>query len=120
MADHENVYADVSCHDLSEESVRGRQRQMLHWLADTGHPVKKRTMFATDWYMQAMNRDHEDFLETYQADWKTCFGEDAVEGFMSGNALCFLGFDDPSNKNAVRLRDRYQAVDVPAPAWLAV
>ena len=38
---------------------------------------------------------------------------------VGGNALAFLGFDDPSNKNAQRLVTRYEKYKAALPPWLS-
>jgi hypothetical protein len=44
---------------------------------------------------------------------------DDLAAFMDGNALAFLGFDDATNANNRRARERYRAQGVPVPSWLA-
>lgn len=118
MADHENVYADVSCHDLHHDSARHRHNQVLGWLSGTGHPITSQTMFGTDWFMQVLNKDATSFLETYRADWEATFDKDAVDPFLRANALRFLGFDDASNENGKRLAARYKRFGITKPDWL--
>ena len=42
----------------------------------------------------------------------------AVEAFLGGTALSFLGFDDPSNKNNIRLRAGYDQGGFAKAGWL--
>ena len=46
-------------------------------------------------------------------------GNESARAFMGTTARRFLGFDDPENKNARRLRERYERYGQPIPAWLA-
>jgi hypothetical protein len=58
----------------------------------------------------------------FLGDWEDLYaGFDSaeVEGFLGKNALSFLGFDDPKNANAIRLRARYDAYSIAPPSWLA-
>ena len=118
MDDVPTVFADVSCHDLSSERSLGLHRRVLQELVDAGRPILSRVMFGTDWYMQAINRKHDEFLQDYRTFWAELFGSTAADRFMADNALRFLGFDDPDNKNTVRLTERYDAVGVARPGWL--
>jgi hypothetical protein len=65
-------------------------------------------------------KDHEQFLNTYQGLYEERFGAEPTSAFMGGTALRFLGFDDPSNGNAQRVRARYRRYAPDRiPDWLA-
>lgn len=119
MSDHDHLYADVSSHRVEDPGRLALQMRVLTELRDRGHPIATRVMFGTDWYLQAINPEPGSFLDTYRRAWLNTFGGAAVDDFMAGNALRFLGFDDPANQNASRLAARYDAAEVARPEWLA-
>ncbi len=118
MGDHDHLYADVSCHPLADPELMALQMQVMTELRDRGNPITTRVMFGTDWYTQAINPDPSSFLDLYRSAWRNAFGDAATDDFMAGNALRFLGFDDPGNQNASRLAARYEAAEVARPEWL--
>lgn len=116
MARFEHLYADVSCHRIDDPGVRDTFLTMLGRLADEG-PVAERLLFGTDWFMMAINPDPEKFVSTYADAYRHRFGAEAVDRFLTTNALAFLGFT-PTTANGQRLAERYERFEVPAPAWL--
>lgn len=118
----EHLYADVGNHRVHLERVTKRYLDMLDRMfsdPDTA-TMASRVMYGSDWYMLAIYPDNEAFLPTYRQLFEERFDPGVAAGFMGGTARRFLGFDDPSNRNARRLADRY-AVLAPGqtPAWLA-
>jgi len=78
-----------------------------------------RLMFGTDWYMEAVNPNPNDFLTEYQRRYEAAFGSAQAVKFMSGNALRFLGLGAGSlTANGRRLRQRYDGLGLVAPSWL--
>lgn len=65
-------------------------------------------MYGSDWYMLAALPEHEEFLDNYESLYRARFDDAATDDFLGGNALRFPGFDDAANKNAQRLRARYE------------
>jgi len=95
-----------------------RQLDEMFAAAETA-AVQERIMFGSDWFMEALHPQADQFLTQYEAffgDW----GSKDVEGFLGRRALEFLGFDDSQNQNAQRLRQRYeQYAPDNIPTWLA-
>jgi Amidohydrolase len=82
-------------------------------------PMTDRLMFGTDWYMEAVNPNLNDFLTEYQRRYDAAFGPAQTAKFMSGNALRFLGLGaDSLTANGRRLRQRYDGLGLAAPSWL--
>jgi predicted TIM-barrel fold metal-dependent hydrolase len=123
MHDFPGLRADVGNHRIDDEALVEAYFAML--VAMRGDPstaaVTERLMYGTDWFMEAIHPQPERFLESYRAAYDRHLGDPAATArFMGGNALGFLGFDDPDNKNAVRLRARYvRFAPERVPAWLA-
>jgi hypothetical protein len=118
-ADHPHVYADVGNHRIDRADVRIRYGRILERVvADPATAVMAdRLMFGTDWFMLAILPEHDQFLQRYEQLYRDAFGAAATDAFLGGTALRFLGFDDPGNRNAQRVRRRYAGLDVPD--WLA-
>lgn len=115
-----NLYADVGNHSIHDDEVRNTYLALLDELM-AAHPVlAERVMFGSDWYMLAIQPDHDRFLSTYRTAYRQRFGTSRTNAFLGRNALRFLGFSDKRSKSAVRLTARYQA-HAPAnhPRWLA-
>ena len=65
-------------------------------------------------------KESEEFLDTYERLFRERFDDAITSDFLGGAARRFLGFDDPANRNAVRLRKRYQRFAPKRyPGWLA-
>ena len=115
------LHADVGCHRIDQPAVLAGEIAELRRLADqsTTREVGNRLMFGTDWYMLAINPKADDFLNTYRDAYTKEFGAPSTEQFLASNALRFLGFSDPTNKNRLRLLARYRrwAPDC-VPLWL--
>ena len=118
MLDHDGLYADVGCHPIAHGEDLDVHMEIVGELAAADRRILRRVMFGTDWYMQAINRDHDKFLGTYRDAWVKAFGVEEESHFMGGNALAFLGFSRPSDKNAARLADRYERLELDRPGWL--
>jgi hypothetical protein len=120
-ARHPHVFADVGNHRVDAEGFAD-YLQMLDEMfkhRETGE-MQHRLMFGSDWYMLALLPDHDQFLVRYRTAYEERFGNDAVGEFLGGAALSFLGFDDATNKNAIRLRDRYRRTAPDrTPGWLS-
>ena len=81
--------------------------------------MDRRLMFGSDWYMLATHPDYRNFLADYERHYRDRFGDERTERFLGGNALTFLGFDDPTNANNRRLVARYRRFEADLPHWLA-
>jgi predicted TIM-barrel fold metal-dependent hydrolase len=119
--DSHHVYADVADHRIDESAIATGYLDLLNefFSTPTTASVTDRLMYGSDWFMLAINPDHEKFLTSYRALYKKRFGPVKTQKFMSQNALTFLGFDDAQNKNRQRLL-AYYAKYAPAnvPDWL--
>jgi hypothetical protein len=70
--------------------------------------------------MLALHPDFEGFLDTYEGLLRERFGPEVTSDFLGGTAQRFLGFDDPTNHNTRRLRERYERfAPNRLPDWLA-
>ena len=118
MRDHDGLYADVGCHPIADREALDVRMRVLGELVATDRRILRRVMFGTDWYMQAINRDHDKFLGTYRDAWVKAFGAEEEPHFMGRNALAFLGFAQPFDKNAARLAHRYERLGLDRPGWL--
>ncbi len=117
----EHLYADVGNHRVYDRRITNPYLDLLaSMFADAAtSTMATRIMYGSDWYMVALHPHSEQFLQTYRNLFEERFGGELTADFMGGNALRFLGFDDPANRNAKRLRARYQehAPDR-MPTWL--
>jgi predicted TIM-barrel fold metal-dependent hydrolase len=117
-----HVYADVGNHRIHDSTVAAGYLDTLAEIYGTAATagMADRLMYGSDWFMVALLPDHERFLATYRSLYRARFGISRTRRFLGRNALRFLGFDDPGNKNAQRLAAFY-ARHAPGrePAWLA-
>lgn len=121
-AKYPGVYADVGNHRIHDSAVATAYTALLtKMFADEPTAVMRyRLMYGSDWYMLALMPQHEQFLDTYQTLFNQNFGEAVTGGFMGQNALRFLGFEDPGNRNNQRLSARYKKYAAAShPFWLA-
>ncbi len=115
------LFADVGNHRIHDRQLSEAYLGMIERMF--GEPataaMAKRIMYGSDWFMLAIHPQHERFLSAYRELFGR-FGAERTARFLGANALSFLGFDDPSNKNAQRLLARYErfAPDR-TPTWLA-
>jgi predicted TIM-barrel fold metal-dependent hydrolase len=119
MTKYPHLYADVGCHRVDQPEVLDAFFTVLAALArepDTAH-VTERLMFGTDWYMEAINPDADQFLSIYRQRYLKAFGEQSTQRFLAENALAFLGLR-PGNANRRRLVARYEAHNINIPDWL--
>jgi hypothetical protein len=117
------LFADVGNHDIHDATLSEAYIAMLDDMCSRTETeaVRTRLMYGSDWFVLALHPDAESFLETYERLFHERFGSEQVSAFLGGKALRLLGFDDPSNLNAQRLRRRYEAVaPLRLPAWLSV
>jgi predicted TIM-barrel fold metal-dependent hydrolase len=118
----DHLYVDVGNQPVYSPEVMGAYIDMLAAMfADPStEALAGRVMFGSDWYMVALHPEADRFLSAYRALYEGRFGAEVGRGFMGGTALRFLGFNDPANANALRLRTRYEGF-APArmPTWLA-
>ena len=117
MATYPHLHADIGNHDLADLSATIDRLEGLFADPATG-TARERSLFGTDWFMVASHHRYPQFLTEIRDRYAERFPND-VDAFMGGNALSFLGFDDPANGNTVRLRARYAQHLVTPPAWLA-
>ncbi|MEV4131719.1 amidohydrolase family protein [Dactylosporangium sp. NPDC049742] len=121
MAAHPGLFADVGNHRIHDPAIRAGYAETLRSMraGAATRSVAERVMYGSDWYMLALYPDDDLFLERYLTLFAG-FGDEARDAFAGRNALTFLGFDDPQNRNAQRLLQRYERY-APAnvPAWLA-
>ncbi|MGI5176856.1 amidohydrolase family protein [Dactylosporangium sp. CA-152071] len=121
MADHPGLFADVGNHRIHDPAIRVGYAETLRSMraGAATRSVAERVMYGSDWYMLALYPDDDLFLERYLTLFAG-FGDEARDAFSGRNALRFLGFDDPQNRNAQRLSQRYERY-APAnvAAWLA-
>lgn len=117
-----HLYADVGNHSIYDPALAAGYLETLHRMfnQDTSKDMGQRVMYGSDWFMAALHKDHEQFLDTYRGLYEERFGAEPTTAFMGGTALRFLGFDDPSNGNAQRLRARHERFAPDRiPDWLA-
>ncbi len=116
------LFADVGNHRVDKKQLLTEYLEMLakmHNGAATNR-VLDRLMYGSDWFMEALNPQPDQFLDTYRNAFQQAFGDAATAAFMGGNALHFLGFDNPDNRNNQRLRARYaRFTPGQQPSWLA-
>lgn len=116
------LYADVGNHRVDDEKILAAYFDMLEemWSADDTATMADRLMYGSDWFMEALNPEHNRFLTVYRSAFEGRFGPGPTENFLGKNALRFLGFDDPDNLNAQRLAARYKEfAPNRTPDWLA-
>jgi predicted TIM-barrel fold metal-dependent hydrolase len=116
------LYADVGNHRIDDHALLEGYFDMLEAMRSTLETatIADRLMYGSDWFMEALHPEHDDFLTTYRSNFERRFGADATEDFLGRNALRFLGFDDAGNRNAKRLTARYESFAPDRmPSWLA-
>lgn len=118
VSEFPNLYVDVSNHRIDSKVMGPYTDWLGEILSPSGSPMRKRIMYGSDWYMKALHPKYRDFLDSYRATF-SAFPSAVQAGFLGGNALSFLGFDDASNKNARRLHKRYlRYAPDRVPVWL--
>jgi predicted TIM-barrel fold metal-dependent hydrolase len=119
MPTYNHLYGDVGCDRIDDAATTATYSNYLTAAAAQDPTIESRLMFGTDWYMEALNADANQFLtEATNIATAAFTGPNAVANFRGGNALRFLGFDNPNNKNARRLLARYHTFSAPVPPWL--
>jgi predicted TIM-barrel fold metal-dependent hydrolase len=123
MKGSDALFADVGNHRIDNDELLDGYFQMLLAMRDDPSTavLAERLMYGSDWFMESLHPRADRFLHDYRAAFEEHFADvDLSKAFMGGNALRFLGFDDPNNQNNVRLRARYDRfAPGKAPAWLA-
>lgn len=117
--DFPHLYADIGNHEVGD--LRETFDHLVGLFGEASGDTKimrERFMFGTDWFMVASHRHHEEFLTRMRSEYEARFDPAAVERFLGGAALSFLGFDDPTNRNNQRLRARYDRGGFARPGWL--
>jgi predicted TIM-barrel fold metal-dependent hydrolase len=119
MDEFPNLYADTGHHGVLDGKSRRKFFKKLAKLFDA-HPVlESRFMFGTDWHMLARLDDHQKFLKIYRGQYEKMVDDEvAVQKFLGGNAMGFLGLVT-GGKNAKRLAQYYTAKNLPKPDWLS-
>ncbi|MFI9815119.1 amidohydrolase family protein [Saccharothrix variisporea] len=119
MATHPGLYADVGNHGVGSPAEVDAYFALLRELSKAYPCLGQRLMYGSDWYMVAQQRGYDRFLDTYRSRYEAAFGPEARDAFLGANALSFLGFDDPDNRNATRLAERYSRfAPERMPSWL--
>jgi len=120
MTTYTQLYGDVGCDQIDDAATRAAYTRYLTDAAAQDPTIESRLMFGTDWYMEALNPNASQFLTEATSIAAAAFtGPNAAADFRGETARRFLGFDDPRNKNAIRLRARYNKYSAPVPQWLA-
>jgi predicted TIM-barrel fold metal-dependent hydrolase len=116
-----HVFADVGNHRVDATGFADYLQMLDEMFAGRETcEMQQRLMFGSDWFMLALLPAHDQFLANYRAAYEERFGKDALDEFLGAAALSFLGFDDPTNKNAVRLLNRYRTIAPNRiPGWLS-
>ncbi|WP_185445123.1 amidohydrolase family protein [Kribbella qitaiheensis] len=116
------LFADTGNHKIYDKGISQPYLNRLQKMFsdNTTRTMQRRLMYGTDWFMLAIYPDWEKFLSTYRDLYRAKFDAAATDAFLGGNALRFLGFGDPTNKNNRRLWQRYQTyAPNQLPDWLA-
>ena len=126
--DYPHLYADVGNHRIDKPEVASAYEAKLRSIlgAEETSEMRQRLMYGSDWFMVALAPKNEEFLTRYRKLYTAVVGkgDPAVDRFLGGAALDFLGFSEKArqegNKNGERLRNRY-AEHAPdrVPDWLA-
>jgi predicted TIM-barrel fold metal-dependent hydrolase len=120
LTSYPHLYADVGNHRAGDAAQPDSYFAMLKAMYAANDKLADRLMYGSDWFMVAMQPGYEKFLREYQDNYTAAFDEEMASKFLGGNALSFLGFDDPANKNTLRLAARYKKFAPDRkPAWLA-
>lgn len=124
---YDHVYADVGCSKFPvDKAYRTNYLKVLAAIltgpGDVPTQRRRRLMFGTDFWLNAISADHRHFLDVFRDEIYQAFGDKARDEFMGGNALRYLGLrgedDRPNvtNLNRQRLIAFYE--DNPVPDWL--
>jgi predicted TIM-barrel fold metal-dependent hydrolase len=104
------LFADTGNHKIYDQAVAQPYLNRLQEIfgSTKSKTMQQRLMYGSDWFMLAVYPEWEQFLSTYRDLYRAKFDEAETDAFLGGNALRFLGFGDPANKNNRRLWQRYQ------------
>ncbi|HEX5936594.1 MAG TPA: amidohydrolase family protein [Actinomycetota bacterium] len=120
--DRPTLFADVGNHNIYDEDLTYAYLSMLAdmFARPESESMRERVMYGSDWFMVAIHPESEEFLDTYERLFRDRFDAAITADFLGGAARRFLGFDDPSNKNTLRLRERYRRfAPRRVPGWLS-
>lgn len=120
--DRPTLFADVGNHNIYDEQLADGYVAMLAEMFTRPETaaIQEQLMYGSDWFMVAIHPRYEAFLDTYEGLFRKRFTPKLTSAFLGGAALRFLGFDDPTNQNNQRLRERYRAfAPTRLPEWLA-
>lgn len=127
--EYPHVYADVGNSKLPVSTkYRDTFMKLLVSLLGDENPDdrqlrrRRRILYGSDYWMNNLAPDHDDFLTGFDDAIRDRFDEQTHEAFMGRNALRWLGITDgddeidTDNKNRQRLVDFYGPHD--APGWM--
>ena len=121
------LFADVAHHGVVEgKDIEKYKASYKAICADFPGAIRKRLLFGIDWHVITRLEHYPDFKEKYLEVLTdgNLFPSDAIEDFLGGNALHFLGLlpldtkpEDGWTGNRKRLQSFYKAEQIEPPAW---
>jgi predicted TIM-barrel fold metal-dependent hydrolase len=117
MERHPGLYADLSNGGITESSQLEEMLAGLDALLRE-HPVaRERLMYGSDWFMLMLEGGSPEYFNRYDRALSAHrFGEDMRRAFFGGNAVKYLGLEQPSTR--ARLLAYYRAQDLSPPGWI--
>lgn len=118
LGNYENLYTDVSHHEVLKESNIPIFQSTYKILTDNYPDLKERLLFGIDWHVIKRVKNYSQFKKNYVRILKhnDLFDEEEIENFLGGNAIKFLGLQS-GGKNRIRLKTFYQNNDITPPDW---
>lgn len=123
MERYDHVYADIAdFHTLrASPYVEPGDTEVLRYLMRTYPRFRGRLLYGSDWFMNNLLGEHDQYLKRFHAGFAEVFEEETgydAAAVFEGNARRFLFGEGEGNPNRRRLLAYYQAAHVQAPPWL--
>ncbi len=118
ISQYDNLYTDVSHHEVLNEKNRTKLKLAYAELYSEYPKIKQKLLFGIDWHVIKRVDHFPEFKERYLEVLtnNNLFSLAEIEGFLGGNALRFLGLT-PNGQNRKRLLKFYQAEKIDPPKW---
>lgn len=113
---YDNVYMDLS--NFDDIHKKGNRKGIQSFFSKLGSNAKRKILYGSDWWMLAKYQKKRKYL-AYNLQVSNSMTYEEAADFMGNNCLRFLGFSDPSNKNAIRFREFFEGHGITPPEIIA-